>query len=122
LNFYANNQAKLKQQLESEEINFKKLQESYIPKVPMNFNEVIDSLNILQVQISAIGNVSSEKFRNYPVIFYLVSFYWTFFLKATLDYSVQYNNGELGANESKSRMKRDPSKKVKRLLFMLNYN
>ena len=67
LNFYSNNHAKLKQQLESEEINFKKLHESYVPKVPMNFNEIIDSLSILQVQISAIGNVGAEKFRNYPV-------------------------------------------------------
>lgn len=68
LNFYANNHAKLKQQIESDDINFKKMQESYIPKTPSNFNEIIDSLNILQVQVSAIGNVGSEKFRSYPVV------------------------------------------------------
>lgn len=67
LNFYANNQDKLNQQLDSEETNFTKMQESYIPKVPVNFNEILDSLNILQLQVSAIGNVAPEKFRNYPV-------------------------------------------------------
>jgi len=96
LNFYANNNHKLKQQLESEEINFKKLHESYVPKVPMNFNEIIDSLSILQVQISAIGNVGAEKFRNYP---------------ATNEYNLNYStNGDLDSKENR-RLRKDPSKK-----------
>ena len=76
----------------------------------MNFNEIIDSLSILQVQISAIGNVGSEKFRNYPVIF--IDDNVLKIVQATTEYNLNYStNGDLDSKENR-RLRKDPSKKV----------
>ncbi len=63
LNFYANNHQRINQQLSSEDFNFKKLADAVKVKNSTNFNDIADSLNLLQVQISAVGNVSYDKFQ-----------------------------------------------------------
>lgn len=63
LNFYANNQGKISQQITSEDFNFKKLGDNFKFKTIGNFSEIVDSLNLLQVQVSAVGNVSFDKFQ-----------------------------------------------------------
>lgn len=60
-NFFANNNDRISQQINSEELNFKKVTENYKFKSIPNFNEITDSLAYLQVQISAIGNINLEK-------------------------------------------------------------